>query len=275
MTDNDALTQMQRSTSSTNWELFNPTSFKNTIYIPSLKISVTAGSFVSYRRSDAGSPSIVGRVVEVVTSIDMVPDQDSHPLVYLAPPDHFESDIPVQFAKVNIFQDCQLFSGCNFPPSDDRFDEWQSIVQIDKFDWIPSYIIVGLAFVAFEDDDTIDDCKGMSNFYIAKYRISGEGIVSTIPQHASPPFPGRIESFYKLWSVDYCELTFNTIRYIRQEMQRILCRVAQSQGDFTMKNTKLQLPSCTWHYIKNAMAAGGVDSISTVKFSQPQAFRGG
>jgi hypothetical protein len=54
-------------------------------------------------------------------------------------------------------------------------------------------------------------------------------------------------------------------------MQRVLCRVAQSQGNFTTKNTKLQLPSCTWYFIKNAMAVGGVDSVSTVKYSQPQA----
>lgn len=105
-----------------------------------------------------------------------------------------------------------------------------------------------------------------------KYRISGEGNVSVIPRHTCPPFPGQIKSFHKLWSVDYCELTFNAIRHIRQEMQQVLCRVAHSQGDFTVKNKKLQQPSCTWYFIKNAMAAGGVESISTVKYSQPQAF---
>lgn len=145
--------------------------------------------------------------------------------------------------------------------------------QINEFDWIPSYdILAGLAFVAYEDDDAFDDCREMSNFYVTKYRISGEGNVSVIPRHTCPPFPGQIESFHKLWSVDYCELTFNAIRHIRQEMQRVLCRVAQSQGDFTVKNNKLQQPSCTWYFIKNAMAAGGVESISTVKYSQPQAF---
>ena len=80
-----------------------------------------------------------------------------------------------------------------------------------------------------------------------------------------------MKSFQNLWSVDHCELTFNTIRQIRQEMQRVLCRIAQSQGDFTTKNTKLQLPTCSWYFIKSAMAAGGVDSISAVKYSQPQA----
>ena len=66
MTDNDGMTQSQQPASSTSWEILNPTSFKNTIYIPSLKISVTAGSFVKYRRSVDGSPH-VGRVVDVVT----------------------------------------------------------------------------------------------------------------------------------------------------------------------------------------------------------------
>jgi hypothetical protein len=180
----------------------------------------------------------------------------------------------VQFAKVNIFQDRQSFSGCNFPAGeDDHFHGWQRIVQVNTFDWIPLYLIVGLAFVAFEDDDAaFDDCKGMSNFYVEKYRIMGASDVSVIPQHACPPYPGQIESFQKLWSVDYCELTFNSIRHIRQEMQRILCHIAQSQGNFSTKNTKLHLPSCTWYFIKSTMAAEGVESISTVKYSQPRVF---
>lgn len=275
MTDNGDVTLTNTTRPSTSWESLTPTSFKNTVYIPSLKILVTAGSFVRYSSSTGHGSQCVGRIVEVVTSIDLVPNDERLSLIHLAPPGGtLANEIPVQFAKVNIFQDRQSFSSCIFPAvENDRFHGWQRIVQVDTFDWIPSYLIVGLAFVAFEDyDAAFDDCKGMSNFYVAKYRITGRSNVSVIPRHTCPPYPGRIESFQKLWSVDYCELTFNTIRQIRQEMQRILCRIAQSQGDFSMKNTKLHLPSCTWYFIKNAMAAEGVDCISTVKYSQPRAF---
>ncbi|KAI2500990.1 hypothetical protein MHU86_13464 [Fragilaria crotonensis] len=54
-------------------------------------------------------------------------------------------------------------------------------------------------------------------------------------------------------------------------MQRILCRVAQSQGNFAVKNTKLQVPSCTWHFIKDTLTTKGIES-NTVKFSQPRSF---
>lgn len=277
-TDDHTLQQQMQPACSTRWESLNPTSFKNTLYIPQLKISVTAGSFVRYDSGLGDEKSIkVGRVVDVVTSINFVPgDLESHPLIRFAtPPDELKDDMPVQYAKVNIFQDRQLFSGdenCKFPLGEGRFrDGWKRIVQLDAFEWIPSYSIVGLAFIAFEDDDhAFDDCKGMSNFYVTRYRISRDGDVSIIPKHTCPPFPGRIKSFRELWSVDHCELLFKAIQQIRQEMQRVLCRVAQSQGDFAVKNTKLHLPSCSWYFIKNAMAVGGVDSISTVKYSQPQ-----
>jgi hypothetical protein len=95
-------------------------------------------------------------------------------------------------------------------------------------------------FVAMEDDALfLDDCQGMRDFFVAKYWISGNGDVCLIPRHACPSFPGQIEGFRKLWSIDSCELIFNSLRQIRQEMQRILCQVAQSQGDFAVKNAKL------------------------------------
>ena len=146
---------------------------------------------------------------------------------------------------------------------------WYRIVQLDQFYWIPSYFIAGLAFIDFEDGDVFDDCKGMLCYYIAKYRITGTGDISIIPRQC-PPFPGHMEGFYKLWSVNYCELIFNTIRQIRHVMQKNLCCVAQSQGDFSMKKTKMHVPSCSWYFIKNEMAAEGINSFSTVKFSQPR-----
>jgi hypothetical protein len=45
--------------------------------------------------------------------------------------------------------------------------------------------------------------------------------------------------------------------------------VAQSQGDFAVKNTKLHLPNCCWFFIKNAMEAEGICSISGVQYKQP------
>ena len=54
------------------------------------------------------------------------------------------------------------------------------------------------------------------------------------------------------------------------DMQRILCRVAQSQGDFCSRTVKAQLPSCTWFFIKNAMARHGIESTLGVKNSQPR-----
>ncbi|KAI2505589.1 hypothetical protein MHU86_8831 [Fragilaria crotonensis] len=54
-------------------------------------------------------------------------------------------------------------------------------------------------------------------------------------------------------------------------MQRSLCRVAQSQGDFAVKTTKLQLPSCSWFYIKSSLACEGIHSVPEVRYTQPKA----
>ena len=105
------------------------------------------------------------------------------------------------------------------------------------------------------------DCHGMKNVFLLKFRISQDGNVSVIPKEMCPPFPSFIESFSKLWSLCYCELIFNSIHQIQHAMQHILCRVAQSQGDFAVKNVKLQFPSCCWFYIKSQMQAEGVQSF--------------
>ena len=256
------------------WASLIPTSFNSTLYIPSLKISVTAGSFIRYTSvGDEAMPHHVGRVIEIVASEDLVPGPERPQfLQHVPPPNQYNDDrVVVQYAKVNIFKDSQLFCGSNFQVGDDPrlLDGYQRIFQLNKYKWIPSYLIVGLTFVSTEDD-AYDDCQGMSNFYVAKHRITEHGHVSVIPRHTCPPFPGRIKSFCEVWSVDHCELIFNSIRQIRQEIQRILCRVAQSQGDFAMKNAKLQLPSCSWFFIKNTMNAKGIDSNSAVKYTRPQ-----
>jgi hypothetical protein len=192
-------------------------------------------------------------------------------------PDGLDDQIAVQFAKINLFRDRSLFSDRNFPgdSSSSSCDSWQSVVQLNEFDWIPSHVIVGLAFIFMEEEivsSAFDDCRGMANFFVLKYRVDRNGGVSIIPrQHAFPPFPGRIESFCKIWSVDHCELIFNGIRQIRQDMQCMLCRVAQSQGEWAVKNAKLQLPGCSWFYIKNMMATRGIDSVPAIRYSQPHA----
>ena len=271
---------MTQQVQSTSWEELIPTSYMITAYIPSLKSSVTAGSFVRYCKGregdeDAGSHRRVGRILEVVASLDLVPNNVERHELMLDVAAQQDTEIPVQYVKVNYFQDRRSLSDCNFPSSleDNRFDAdgWQRIVQTDVSDWIPSYLIEGLAFIAFEDDDAFDDCKGMLQFYVAKYRIeSGTRVVSIIPKHTCRPFAGQIDSFCKLWSTDFCQLAFNTIRHMRQEMQKILCRVAQSQGDFSGKNVKVYLPSCAWCFIKDAMANKGVHSTASVKFSRPR-----
>lgn len=69
------MTQVQ---STSSWDSLIPTSYKITAYIPSLKTSVTAGSFVRYNKGiegeeDGGSHCRVGRILEVVALLDLVP----------------------------------------------------------------------------------------------------------------------------------------------------------------------------------------------------------
>ncbi len=115
-----------------------------------------------------------------------------------------------------------------------------------------------------------DDCQGMGDFFLAKYRIGGDGKVSTIPQHACPPFAGHIEGFSNVWSNDFCEFIFKSMLQIRREVQRILCRVAQSQGDFAARSAKVQLPNCCWFFIKSSMETKGIYSVSGIRYSQPR-----
>jgi hypothetical protein len=84
--------------------------------------------------------------------------------------------------------------------------------------WIASsWILVGLAFIAFETDDTFNNyCyKGMTNFFVIKYRImEAREKVSIIPHNEWTPFADQIKGFQDIWSVDNCELVFNNIHHI-------------------------------------------------------------
>ena len=211
-------------------------------------------------------------------SKDLVADHEVHPLINLPRPDMVGNEVPVQFARVNVFKDRRLLCDTKFQAVDDgdhhdRFDRWQKIVQLDECEWVASYFVNGLAFVVMENDATSamhHECQGMCDFFVAKYRIAGNGDVCNIPPHSCPQFAGCIEDFRKIWAVDFCELIFTSMLQIRREIQKILCRVAQSQGDFAVKNTKLHLSNCCWFFIKNAMEAKGIRSIPDVRYSQPR-----
>jgi hypothetical protein len=200
------------------WEALTPTSFQTTLYLPSLKISITAGSFITYRKGETGL--LVGRVVEVVSSINLIPQDDNYPLIDEPLPDDFDDDILVQFAKVNLFKYRSLLSDRDFPAEDNFASSctgWPKVVQVKECEWIPSYSIFGLAFIFMEDDiasHIFDDCRGMSNFFVLKYRLAQNGFVSVVPRNACPPFAGCIERCHKMWSVDHSQIIFNSIHQI-------------------------------------------------------------
>lgn len=311
---------MVHSFAAVSWEELQPSSFKATFYLPTLRVSITAGSFILYDTNTTGSQSSVtaglasmsdnneennddkgftstllpsnevlqsvGRIIEVVDSVESIED----PAVTLSFREEMISmsqkspdDAPLQYLKVNLFRDHsfisdRLFSGKIDTMSRAAMDKskWQRLVQLHEYEWIPSTAVVGLSFVFPEADGELmshgafDDCRGMFNVYLLKHRIDSAGHISCIPHDSCPPFPSCLESYRKLWSVDHCQMIFNGIRQIRQDIQRSLCRVAQSQGDFAVKKTKLLLPSCCWFYIKSLASVHGIRSVPTVTYSQPK-----
>ncbi len=135
--------EMQEHFTAHAWESLIPTSFQDTLYLPLLKISVTAGSFVTYSTSQvistAGPSSRrnVGRIVKVVTSKDLVDGHKTNPLINALIPEASGNDIRVHFAKVNIFKDRRMLCDTTFPFDDDDDEHgmhtgWQRIVQLDK-----------------------------------------------------------------------------------------------------------------------------------------------
>lgn len=257
--------QPQSEVSGTTWEALTPTSFQTALYVPSLKIFIAAGSFIRYTKGETALQ--VGRIIEVVSSIDLIPQPENHPLIHAPLPSNVDNEIseevamPVQFAKVNLFKDRLSLRDRDFPA--DNFSDsegWQRVVQLDQYEWIPSHMIIGLSFVFMEEriiPQSYEDCRGMSNFFVLKYRLARNGKLSNVSREACPPFPSAIKRFREIWSLCHCELIFNSLRQIRQEMHRILCRGAQSQGDFAAKNAKMQLSSCSWFYITSTMKTQG------------------
>jgi hypothetical protein len=129
----------------------------------------------------------IGLVIEIVTSNKSVPQQENHPIIRAPLPDGINDEIPVQFVKVNLFKDRSLLSDRDFPGEDNfssSCDGWQSVVQINEYDWTPSHSIAGLSFIFTEEDIRsrfFDDCHGMSNFFVVKCRLAWNEHVSIVP----------------------------------------------------------------------------------------------
>ena len=82
---------------STEWDQLIPTSFKSKAYIPPLKSSVTAGSFVRYKGTSTLGVEDDGSIesIRIGRIIDVVPSDEREELINAeAPP---ENEIPVQF----------------------------------------------------------------------------------------------------------------------------------------------------------------------------------
>jgi hypothetical protein len=108
------------------------------------------------------------------------------------------------------------------------------------------------------------------HFFVLNHRRARNGSVSSIPILACPPFGGQMDGFSQYWSVDICQVIYQSIRRIGHAIQRILCRIAHSQGDFESCNAKLHLPSCSWVYIKTQFEEKSVVNLHAIAYSQPR-----
>ena len=288
----------------TAWEMLNPKSFISTVYLRCLKISITPGSFILYHNKeeepDAQIPR-VGRILEVVDSIDKVPGSKNFPAIR----ECFQEEKVCQtgaaendgegmpspyFVRVNVFKSRSLFSDRDFPVDDEillsrasggavnAVNSWQSVVQLEEDTWILADAIINLSFV-FPEKDVLnhgyDDCHGMHNFFVLGHRCAQNGRISPLPnKQACPPFPGELEGFFDYWSDDQCHALFHSIRHIARALQRLLCRIAQSQGDFSNRNARLQVPRYCWFYLKSQFEEQGISVVSGVQFCQPRPILG-
>ena len=208
------------------WEEVIPSSFKMTLYLKSLKISITAGSFIMYERrqerlegeSGAHTKSI-GRIIKVVDSIEGIDNPECLTALQASQqPTPHNVLVQQQYLKVNVFCDQSVISGNHYSrqaetsqtssTSADDIDEtasssWQRVVQLCQYDWIPSSAVAGLAFVLPDDVSNsmmvsqhgYDDCRGMFNAFLLKYRMDSTGHVSCIPVDSCPPFPCLLQGF--------------------------------------------------------------------------------
>lgn len=274
----------------TSWETLQVTPSVDSVYLRCLKLSITLGSFVMYKSKAEGSNEAilqVGRVLEVMKSINQVPECRRSPAILCGQQDEaaaivddddsHDTTIPPQFIRINIFKSRDSFAEEDFAVGDDYDSGWNYLIQMEEDDWILADSIINLSFVFPEEEVRAhqhDDCRGMFNFFVLKHRRSQSGFVSLIPRLACPPFGVQLDGFDKFWSVDNCHMIFNSIRQIARGLQRLLCRIAQSQGDFSSRNIKIHVPSCCWVYIKYQFVAKGVVSTCRVAFSEPKSILG-
>ena len=109
------------------WEILNLTSFISTAYLQCLKLSITPGSSILYRNKaeefDAPIPR-VGRILEVVDSIDKVPaGSENFPAIQepfqeacrsVAP----ENKRPWHFVRVDVVKSRSMFAVRELPVDD-------------------------------------------------------------------------------------------------------------------------------------------------------------
>ena len=107
----------------------------------------------------------------------------------------------------------------------------------------------------------LEDCVGMHNFFVVKYRQARNRVMSPVQRDMCWPFTKSMDNFHKTWSVDHCQIIFSCLCQIWQELQCLLCTVAQAQGNFCTQNSKIQVPGFCWYYIKNTVSQQGITCI--------------
>jgi hypothetical protein len=222
------------------WETLKAKSSIESVYLPCLKLAITTGSFIMYENKVLGDATVlqVGRVLQVVKTIDMVPGSaDRFQAIRQEAAVHVGNasrgnDIPLQFIQINVFKTRDSFAEEDFAVDGDNSvllssaadGGWQYLVQMEEDDWILADSIINLSFVFPEEEVSShrhDDCRGMFNFFVLKHRCARNGSVSCIPKLACPPpFGGQLEGFDQYWSVDHCQVIFVRSNRINTCFQR-------------------------------------------------------
>ena len=97
---------------------------------------------------------------------------------------------------------------------------WKCLVQPNGGRWLDSWGFNNQPVIRFPCEKEVsphlhDDCRGMFNFFVLKHRRARNGCISPlVPKLACPPFGTQLEGFGQYWSVDNCQVIFNSIRQI-------------------------------------------------------------
>lgn len=128
------------------WETLKAKPSIESVYLPCLKLTITSGSFILYESKVDGNAATVlqvGRVLQVVKSIDMIPESNRYPAICQEPFHEGDSDnasrndIPLQFIRINVFKNRASFSEEDFAVNGDNSvlsspvsGGWKYLVQI-------------------------------------------------------------------------------------------------------------------------------------------------